>query len=202
MAEAMVEFFSRFPWYVALIASAVIAVPLGLWFLYWLEPHPKAVNFAWTMALCLLVIAIFTLSVVAVQRSAARMLEESASLDRLRAMTWQQFEQVVGHTYRAKGYAVTQTGLGGPDGGVDLELRREGRVFLVQCKQYRQAMVGVKVVRELKGVVATRRAYGGIVVTCGHFSSSAFPFADEAGIELVDGHKLVAMVKEVNERPQ
>jgi restriction system protein len=46
-----------------------------------------------------------------------------------------------------------ETGGGGPDGGVDLVLRKPGgngsEKFLVQCKQWRALKVGVDVVREL-----------------------------------------------------
>ena len=47
------------------------------------------------------------------------------SIDDLRALTWQQFESIVGEGFRRQGYSVTETGQGGADGGVDLVLMRE-----------------------------------------------------------------------------
>ena len=65
------------------------------------------------------------------------------SLDDLRALTWQQFESVVGEAFRRQGYSVIETGQGGADGGVDLQLTRAGQRYLVQCKQYRASTVSV-----------------------------------------------------------
>jgi len=47
----------------------------------------------------------------------------AASLD---AMTWQEFELLVGAAFRQKGYKVTELGGAGPDGGVDLLLVKGG----------------------------------------------------------------------------
>jgi len=52
-------------------------------------------------------------------------------------MSWQQFEALVGEAFRHRGYAVTETGGGGADGGVDLVLRKDAETFLVQCKQWK-----------------------------------------------------------------
>ena len=61
----------------------------------------------------------------------------------------------------------------GPDGGVDLRLRKNGQVVFVQCKQWKARSVGVKVVRELFGVMAAKNVKHGIVVTYGEFTSEA-----------------------------
>ena len=47
----------------------------------------------------------------------------------LNDMGWQQFEALVGEAFRRKGYAVTETGGGGADGGIDLALKKEGETF-------------------------------------------------------------------------
>lgn len=49
----------------------------------------------------------------------------------------------------------------GPDCGIDLTLDKGGETFLVQCKRWRATKVGVEVVRELYGAMATR-SYGRI----------------------------------------
>jgi len=103
---------------------------------------------------------------------------------------WQQFERLVGEVFRRQGYAVEETGNAGPDGGVDLVLRKGRKRFLVQCKQWRALKVGVKVVRELYGVVAAQGAAGGFVVTSGHFTEDARQFAASCKLTLVDGETL------------
>jgi restriction system protein len=120
------------------------------------------------------------------------------SLDDLRALTWREFEAIVGEAFRRQGYAVTETGQGGPDGGVDLMLTRDGQRYLVQCKQYRTWTVSVRIVREIFGVVAARKADGAIVVTTGKFTNDAVDFAKGQPIELIDGRRLEAMVREIN----
>jgi restriction system protein len=116
----------------------------------------------------------------------------------LRALTWQQFESIVGEAFRRQGYSVLETGQGGADGGVDLVLKKAGQRYLVQCKQYRASTVSVMTVREIFGVVAARGATGAIVVTTGKFTKDAFGFARGQPIQLIDGTALEQMVREIN----
>lgn len=91
----------------------------------------------------------------------------------LNEMSWKQFEALVGEAFRRKGYSVTETGGGGADGGIDLALKKDGEISLVQCKQWRALKVGVTTVRELYGVMAANGASGGFVVTSGAFTDEA-----------------------------
>jgi restriction system protein len=130
------------------------------------------------------------------QREAlARNVADNASGGALRKLGWQDFERLVGEAFRMRGYAVTETGGGGADGGIDLELRKGGEVFLVQCKQWRAYKVSVTVVRELYGVMAAHGAAGGFVVTSGVFTSDAKAFAKGRNIELIDGSALTGMIE-------
>lgn len=104
-------------------------------------------------------------------------------------MSWREFEQLVGEAFRQRGYAVEETAPG-PDGGVDLVLRKEGEKLLVQCKQWRAFKVGVSVVRELYGVVAAQGAAGGFVITSGQFTREARSFALGRNVHLIDGEQL------------
>ena len=52
-------------------------------------------------------------------------------------MSWQDFEKFCGEAYRRKGFVVQESGRAGPDGGVDLVLRKGGETWLVQCKRWR-----------------------------------------------------------------
>jgi restriction system protein len=124
----------------------------------------------------------------------------AASPDRnaLNAMSWQEFEALVGEAFRRKGYAVSETGGGGADGGIDLVLKRGGETMLVQCKQWKAYKVGVTTVRELYGVMAAKGASGGYVVTSGVFTNDARAFAVGRNIELVDGEALHALIRGVS----
>ena len=113
----------------------------------------------------------------------------------LGAISWQEFEQMVGEWFRRQGYAVTETGGAGPDGGIDLVLHKNGEKFLVQCKQWRALKVGVGVVRELYGVMAAERVAGGFVVTSGSFTEDAKKFAHGRNVELLDGATLLRVLR-------
>lgn len=124
----------------------------------------------------------------------------AASPDRsaLNDMSWQQFEALVGEAFRRKGYAVTETGGGAADGGIDLALNKEGETYLVQCKQWKAYKVSVTTVRELYGVMAAEGATGGFVVTSGVFTDEARAFAVGRNIELMDGKALHALIRGVS----
>lgn len=109
-------------------------------------------------------------------------------------MSWREFEMLVGEAFRQQGYTVAETGAAGPDGGVDLVLRKGTERYLVQCKQWRALKVGVSVVREHYGVMAAQGAAGGFVVTSGRFTQEAEAFAAGRNMELIDGPRLQAMI--------
>jgi restriction system protein len=120
----------------------------------------------------------------------------SASADVLNGMNWHEFEMLVGEAFRLQGYTVSETGAAGPDGGVDLVLRKGSEVFLVQCKQWKAYKVTVEIVRELYGVMAARGAAGGFVVTSGTFTADAHAFAQGRNVKLVDGAKLHGLLQQ------
>ena len=114
-------------------------------------------------------------------------------------MSWHEFEMLVGEAFRRRGYAVVETGGNGPDGGIDLILKKGSEIRLVQCKQWRANKVGVDVVRALYGVMAARGAAGGFVVTSGQFTTDAKAFANGRNVELIEGKDLLVMIKSVKQ---
>ncbi|UCV06849.1 restriction endonuclease [Dechloromonas denitrificans] len=113
----------------------------------------------------------------------------------LEAMSWNDFEALVGETFRLRGFQVEARGGSGPDGGVDLALRLGRDTYLVQCKQWKSRNVGVATVRELFGVMAAEGAVGGFVVASGAFTEDARRFAEGRAIELVGTDTLLALVR-------
>lgn len=120
----------------------------------------------------------------------------SSSADALNNMSWREFETLVGEGFRRRGFSVKETGGGGPDGGVDLVLSKNGEKTLVQCKQWKAFKVGVSTVRELYGVMAADGAAAGFVVTSGRFTQEAVAFAAGRNIQLMDGAALMKLLKE------
>ena len=121
---------------------------------------------------------------------------QSKAASVLDGMTWSQFEKLVGEVFRLQGYTVTESGGGGPDGGVDLVLSFGGEKHLVQCKQWKAFRVGVDVVRELYGVMAAKGAAGGFVVTSGRFTDDAINFASGRNVKLIDGPTLHGLIRQ------
>lgn len=126
----------------------------------------------------------------------ARNVAESSRGNAMRQMTWLEFEMLVGEVFRMQGYAVTESGGGGADGGIDLVLKKGNERFLVQCKQWKAFKVSVNVVRELYGVMAAQGAAGGFVVTSGVFTEDAKAFAKGKNVALIDGAMLTALAKQ------
>ena len=52
----------------------------------------------------------------------------------LNNMSWREFEMLVGEGFRLQDYSVAKNFELGPDEGIDLRLRKDGEMYLVQCK--------------------------------------------------------------------
>ena len=124
-----------------------------------------------------------------------RRLDGQTGIESIRDLPWKEFEELLGEAFRRRGYAVQENRHAGPDGGIDLVLTRNGDTYLVQAKQWRNAKVGVQVVREMLGVVTAQRAAGAIIVTSGMFTQEAQRFADGQPIDLIAGGQLAKMVR-------
>jgi hypothetical protein len=125
----------------------------------------------------------------------------SADPDLLRRLTPRQFEEVMAELYSRQGLTVELT----PptrDGGVDLYVVQHTslgrRLTVVDCKQYRNdRLLGVGMVRQLLGTVATREASAGVLATTSFFTRGAkelqakYPFR----LALQDYHDLVRLIE-------
>lgn len=130
-------------------------------------------------------------------RARAKMLDRQTGIESIRALSWKQFEQLLGEVYRRKGHGVQGDSHRGADGGIDLILSRSGETWLVQAKHWKVYRVGVKVVREMLGLVTAHHATGAIVISSGEFTREARAFASQHGIKLVNGDALLAMIRQV-----
>jgi restriction system protein len=112
----------------------------------------------------------------------------------LDALSWREFERLVGEAFRRDGFQVVETGGGGADGGIDLVLTKGSEKTLVQCKQWKARSVGVSIVRELYGLMAAKGAAAGYVVTSGSFTEDASAFAEGRNIALINGERLLDLI--------
>ena len=130
----------------------------------------------------------------------AKNVAAGASAAILYNMTWLEFELLVGESFRQRGFKVLKMGGDQADGGVDLVVQKDEGTFLVQCKQWKAQRVGVRVVRELAGVMSAQGAKGGFVVTSGSYTSEAEWFARDCNIQLINGEALFGMLKEAQSK--
>ncbi len=131
----------------------------------------------------------------AINKARRRQLYDTqVNIESVRALSWREFEMLVGEAYRRQGYAVTETGGGGADGGIDLVLCRSKERTLVQCKQWRVYKVGVGPVRELFGVLMAEGADRAIFVTSGVYTQEARNFASGKPVILIDGEQLCQLI--------
>lgn len=128
-----------------------------------------------------------------------KLFNNQKDIETLRKISWREFEDLVGEAYRRKGYNVTEKGGSSADGGIDLVLRKGGEILLVQCKHWKMDKVGVKIVRELYGVVIAEGASGGIVISSGRFTQEATDFVKGKPLELINGAQLQNMIAEIQQ---
>jgi restriction system protein len=213
--EGVLDVASALPWWAGLLLAVLAYVVLSF-FASWqitISPDPAkaATGVILTVARTVAIIGQYVLPFLilvgtlggVIRRARRRQLLGSvpdhsaqAAANAIDGLSWRQFEQLVGEAFRLQGFAVSELGGGGPDGGVDLELRRGSELHLVQCKQWRAYKVGVDVVRAHYGVMAARGAAGGYVVTSGRFTADAKRFADGRNLQLIEGEQLQSMIRQ------
>ena len=203
--DSVFEGLPKFPWWISVILAVVVYISFtyivpsmafqNIFFNAFTKISP---SFAPIIAGMILFAA--ALSAFNAWRK-GQLFNRQKDIETIRQLSWREFEEFVGEAYRRQGYNVTETGGGGADGGVDLVIRKGGEKLLVQCKHWKMDKVGVKVVRELYGVVTAEGATGGIVISSGAFTQEAMDFAKGKPLELVEGSGLLNLIKDVQSSP-
>jgi len=202
--EGLLDMLVEVPWWVSIIVGIIVYA--GMRFVIPALSSSNAFSnalaqgisqFSWVALIFLLTAA---LSAFRSARKSQR-LDRQTSIESIRELPWKQFEDLLGEAYRRQGYSVMENSSLGADGGVDLTIRRNGATYLVQCKQWRTYKVGVKVIREMFGLMTAHHAAGAIIVASGTFTQEARAFAEGKPIELVDGDQLVEIISGVQARP-
>jgi restriction system protein len=183
---------------ILVVASAIWSVPL---IPLWLNAQRATLPFV-AMGHSLLVVgglvAGLTLSLTEHFRYSKhkKWLARHARVDALKAMPWDEFERLVGATFRQWGFRVQTQGGGHADGGIDLIVHKRGKRYLVQCKRYKGS-VGVPVIREMYGVMVAERFDGVYIMTSGKFTKDSWAFAKGKPMKLISGEALARILEEV-----
>lgn len=104
------------------------------------------------------------------------------------------FEKEVARVFQLCGYRAVTT-RGSNDGGVDINLYKDGKRIIVQCKNHKAA-IGPSPIRDLFGVLTSTRADGAIMVSRTTYTSGARQYADENGVKLMIVDDIIEMQKQ------
>jgi len=204
--ESLLNLLVRLPWWVSLALAAGLLV-LSQFVLPLFSFDNPIIGAMWHAGqyfgplFAVILVSVSVNSAIMSWRN-SRMLDAQNSLETVKDLAWRDFESLVGQVFKRKGYFVLENAGTGPDGGVDLRLRKDGKKAYVQCKHWKTKQVGVKIVRELYGVMTSGSADEGIVVTSGSFSKEARDFAMGKSISLIDGKELAGLIEEVQKNPK
>ncbi len=202
-SDNILNILTSLPWWVAVITATLVYVAMAFLLpllagenIFASGLAQAASNLApYGFLLFLLPVPISLLN----SRRKRKLLDIQQDINSIRSLSWQHFEELVGENYRRQDYQVVENDSAGPDGGIDLVIKKDGKRYLVQCKQWRSQKVGVKIVREMFGLVVAEQAAGGIVITSGQFTREAGKFATGKPLELVNGEQLITLIDNVQE---
>jgi hypothetical protein len=128
-------------------------------------------------------------------RASSMSITDIQELEQLQNLNPTEFENFIGSVFERLGYEVNATATTG-DEGIDLFLRRRGKVGVVQCKRYRNN-VGQPVVRDLYGSMMHVNADEAYLITTGAISRQAQTWATGKPIYLIDGTNLVKWLDDI-----
>lgn len=191
---------SELPWWLAVVLSVLIYV-CGKYIIPQVEfKNPIFIAFggaaqALSTPISLAFLSIGVLSLIGgvfTRKRRNALFDKQTSIESVRALSWLDFERLIGEYFNRQGYSVAENTKQGADGGVDLRLVKNGESVIVQCKHWKNK-IGVPVVREHLGAVTAQKASRGIVVTSGKFTRTARTFAVENNVGLIDGSDLAEL---------
>lgn len=106
------------------------------------------------------------------------------------------FERLCALLFQKMGYG-TQVTAKSNDGGYDIVLWKGQSKAIAECKCYAIGnKIGRPAIQKLVGANNIALADGMVFITTSEFSSYAVSYAKEAGVELVDGHRLLKLLNE------
>lgn len=203
--RTLVDELLSMPWWFNLILAAIVYVTLK----YWLPNNDfntstfKGLSNAFSSMAGVIAMLFVLFACVSALNSwrKGELIKRHSGVTSSQNLTWREFEYLVSEAFRRQGYQVSENPGAGPDGGIDLILKKNNDTVFVQCKHWQSRNVGVGVIRELLGVITAERASSGIVVCSGEFTAEARVFAEANNIELINGAKLYNLIKPLQTKP-
>lgn len=131
--------------------------------------------------------------------------ESAWTLDLLMSLEWKRYEEICKELLliENKGrFNVNVTPMGA-DGGIDLKVTdsKNKMVAIGQCKAWNSS-VGVSLIRELYGVMASEQVENGYFFTTSFFSKDAVQFAHGKKLTLIDGKQQIKTILSLSNAQQ
>jgi restriction system protein len=127
------------------------------------------------------------------------LLKNNRTLKKLKRLSWESFELLCMELFKKMGWSVKGNEKKGADGGVDIWMQKrsftkKNITAIVQCKRYEDALVTVKVIREMYGLMHEHGVNEAYIVTTSRFTKECYPFVEGKKMILIDGTKLLKYI--------
>lgn len=123
-----------------------------------------------------------------------KFLHRRMSVKKIKKLSWEDFEYLCAEYFQSQGWKTQNNEKLGADGGIDIFMTKKRKSAIVQCKRYGDALVTVKVVREMYGLMHDREVDKVFIVTSNRFTKECFSFINGKNIELIDGETLRKLI--------
>ena len=154
-----------------------------------------------SIALLVLFLLVFIYKIVSLWKSFKNrsLLKRNRTLKKLKRLSWDDFELLCMELFSKMGWKVLGNEKKGADGGVDIWMQKKSFTkknikAIVQCKRYDDALVTIKVIREMYGLMYEYDVDEVYVVTSNRFTRECYPFAEGKKMTLIDGEHLVKLI--------
>ncbi len=131
--------------------------------------------------------------------------ETTWTLDLLMSLEWKRYEEICKELLQIehKGHFKVNVTQIGADGGIDLKVTdsKNKVVAIGQCKAWNSS-VGVSLIRELYGVMASEQVENGYFFTTSFFSQEAIQFAHGKKLKLIDGKQQIKTILSLSNEQQ
>jgi restriction system protein len=133
---------------------------------------------------------------IALQSGAVLSAAATDDLLAISGLSQQEIERLVAEAHRRLGYQVDEPRGSTAPAGEGILLTKATQRVLLQCRYWKTRKIAEKAVREFYGVMAAHSATAGILVTTGSFTLEASRFAGFGHIQLIDGPRLLALLRQ------
>lgn len=103
------------------------------------------------------------------------------------------FEELLLESFKDKGFEIIRNKRYTGDGGIDGQVIKDEKLYLVQAKRYSSA-INPSHVQEFAEVIKKRNAFGGFFVHTGRTGKTSYEKLPGQNIEIISGDRLIKLI--------